>query len=109
MSSVNITTLYPGLQAATDNSAKNSWQSAPAFPIAENIQELKLAVFEASQCKTQLDAALIYAKWGVPVFPCNWKPKDGLPKVNKHPVKGLGEGGLYLATIDPESNKRMVD
>ena len=80
---------------------KEAWKQAAPFPISENPGTWKVAVWAACQCKTQLEAALIYAKFGIPVFPCNWEPnEDGV--VKKHPVLAIGKGGLYLATIDPE-------
>jgi Bifunctional DNA primase/polymerase, N-terminal len=91
MSSDTNTTTGAGIQA------KEAWNQAAPFPITEKIQNLKVAVTAACECKTQLEAALIYAKFGIPVFPCNWKPnKDGA--IKKYPL--LGEGGLYLATTD---------
>ena len=87
-----------GKQGGT-NTEKEAWNQAAPFPITEDIRKLKVAVTTPHQHKTQLEAALIYAKFGVPVFPCNWKPdKDG--KLRKYPL--LGEGGLYLASIDPD-------
>jgi hypothetical protein len=55
---------------------KRIWKEAPPFQIAGDTRILKSAVFIASQCKTQLEAALVYASYGVPVFPCNWKLKS---------------------------------
>jgi hypothetical protein len=83
---------------AQDSPEKEAWNKAPPFSIAENIHKLKVAVRAACECKTQLEAALIYASFGIPVFPCNWKPNnDGA--IKKYPL--VGKGGLYLATIDP--------
>ena len=85
-------------------SSKEIWNELPPFPIAANPINWKVAVQTACECKTQLDAALTYARYGIPVFPCNWIPEkqeDRSYKVNKYPVKALGKGGLYLATIDP--------
>jgi KaiC/GvpD/RAD55 family RecA-like ATPase len=79
---------------AGESTEKEAWNKAAPFPIAENIQKLKVAVTAACQCKTQLEAALVYAKFGIPVFPCNWK----LDNESKYPM--LGKGGLYLATTD---------
>jgi bifunctional DNA primase/polymerase-like protein len=91
------TTTGAGKQGA--NTAKEAWNQAAPFPIAENIHKLKIAVTAARQCKTQGEAAEVYAKLGIPVFPCNSKPdKEG--KLRKYPL--LGEGGLYLATTDLE-------
>jgi len=92
-----FSTTRTGLQGP-ENIAKEAWNKADPFPIAKDIRKLKVAVTTSHEHKTQLEAALIYAKFGVPVFPCNWKPdKDG--KIRKYPL--VGEGGLYLATIDP--------
>ena len=52
---------------------KQSWNEAPPFPIASNPLNWKVAVAVACECKTQLEAALAYAHYGIPVFPCNWK------------------------------------
>ena len=80
---------------------KEAWQQADPFPISNNSINWKDAVWKACECKSQLEAALIYAGYGIPVFPCNWIPNaEGV--VKKHPVLALGKGGLYLATIDPE-------
>jgi len=88
-----------GKQGGT-NTEKEAWNQAAPFPITEDIRKLKVAVAAACDHKTQGEAALIYAKFGIPVFPCNWKSIDGT--IKKRPVKELGEGGLYLATTDPE-------
>ena len=97
MPSDDNTTTRAGIQA--DSIAKEAWLKADPFPIAENIQRLKVAVTAARQCKTQGEAAELYAKYGIPVFPCNSKPdKEG--KLRKFPL--LGEGGSYLATTDLE-------
>jgi hypothetical protein len=88
-----------GQQKQAETSAKEAWQQASPFPIAADPNKLKTAVTVALGCKTQLEAALTYASFGIPVFPCNWKPnKEG--KVSKRPVPELGEGGLYFATND---------
>jgi putative DNA primase/helicase len=83
-----------------DSKAQEAWNQAAPFPIAENVQKLKVAVTAACQCKTQGEAAELYARFGIPVIPCNWKPKDGA--IKKRPVEELGKGGVYLATTDPE-------
>jgi Bifunctional DNA primase/polymerase, N-terminal len=57
---------------------------------------LKPVVTEACRCKTQAEAAELYAKHGIPVFPCNWKLDEG----SKYPL--TGKGGFYLATINLE-------
>jgi hypothetical protein len=91
----------------TEGSAKNSWQQADPLPIASDPIRFKVGVWKASECKTQLEAALTYAEYGVPVFPCNWKPEqraDGAWKFSKYPL--VREGGLYLATIDPRIIKQ---
>jgi hypothetical protein len=97
MSSSDYTSTTGGGSKAQDTTAKEAWTQAAPFPIAENIQKLKVAVTAARQCKTQGEAAELYASLGIPVIPCNWKPnKDGA--IKKYPL--LGEGGLYLATTD---------
>ena len=68
---------------AERNSAKEAWEQAPPFTIADNLHKLKIVVWEAQQCKTQLEAALLYASYGVPVIPCNWKPKKGETKIQQ--------------------------
>jgi hypothetical protein len=86
----------PGLQPAVDG--KTSWQRVEPFPIAADPRKLKVAVCLASQCKTQLEAALAYASYGVPVIPCNFKPnEEGV--LSKYPL--LPSPGVYLASIDP--------
>ena len=85
--------------------AKESWKQAFPFLIAEDICKLRIAVAAACERKTQGEAAEVYASYGVPVFPCDWrlkKQKDGLKKVSKGPLPELGKGGLYLATADLE-------
>ena len=96
----NIQQMADRIQQSVRERLKQAWNEAPPFPIASNPLNWKVAVAVACECKTQLEAALAYAHYGIPVFPCNWKPdKEG--KVNKRPAHGIGEGGLYLATIDP--------
>jgi len=99
MSNDTHTTTGARKQGGT-STEKEAWNQAAPFPIAENIQRLKVAVTAACQrCKTQGEAAELYARFGIPVIPCNWKPnKDGA--IKKYPL--LGEGGLYLATTDLE-------
>ena len=85
--------------------AKESWKQAVPFLIAEKICKLRIAVAAACERKTQGEAAEVYASYGVPVFPCDWrlkKQKDGLKKVSKGPLPELGKGGLYVATADLE-------
>ena len=89
---------FGGQSKAPENIVKEAWNQAAPFPIAEDIRKLKVAVTTTDQRKTQLEAALIYAKFGIPVIPCNWKP-DSEGKIRKYTL--LGKGGLYLATIDP--------
>jgi hypothetical protein len=68
------------------------------FPIADDLSKLKSAVWKAINCNSQLDAALAYAEYGIPVLPCNWKYNDeGV--LSKYPL--VSRPGLYLATIDP--------
>jgi hypothetical protein len=96
VSDVNRTDPYT--TKPSGSKVQQAWIQASPFPIAENIQKLSSAVFAACQCKTQGEAAEVYARYGIPVIPCNWKPnKDGA--IKKYPL--LGEGGLYLATTDP--------
>jgi hypothetical protein len=87
-----------GGESKASDIAKEIWNKASPFPITEDILRWKVAVNAARQCKTQGEAALIYAKFGIPVFPCNSKPdKEG--KLRKYPL--AGEGGLYLTSTDP--------
>jgi hypothetical protein len=51
---------------------------------------LRIAVEAACKCKTQGEAAEVYASYGIPVFPCDWRPG---PKA-KRP---LCKNGLYDA------------
>ena len=60
---------------ATSGRAKETWSQAEPFPIAADLSKLKSAVTIACQRKTQLEAALVYAQFGIPVIPCNWKPE----------------------------------
>jgi hypothetical protein len=62
------------------------------------VLKFKVAVGEASQAKTNGEAALIYAMAGFPVVPCNWRP-DATGKIDKRP---LVKGGVYAATVDLE-------
>jgi hypothetical protein len=88
-------------QHSTENQqtqADNAWNRTEPFPIAGNPSKLKVVVWLASQRKTQLDAALKYAEFGIPVIPCNWKYNDeGV--LSKYPLPG--KGGVYVATTDP--------
>jgi hypothetical protein len=78
--------------------AKEAWQRAEPFPIAADPSKIKVAVWLASQCKAQLEAALKYAEYGIPVLPCNWKYNDkGV--LSKYPM--VRKPGVYLATTDP--------
>jgi hypothetical protein len=83
---------------APSNSAKEAWDKAPPFPIAENTRKFGSVVTAACQCKTQAEAAELYAKYGIPVIPCNWKLDEG----SKFPLTGKGEGGVYFATTNLE-------
>jgi hypothetical protein len=78
---------------------KNAWHQAPPFPITEHPLDWKAAVWLAYECKTQLEAALVYAKYGIPVFPCGVWEQQKL--VSKKPIPEIGKGGLYRATTDP--------
>ena len=94
---------YGGTQQRTAaERLKQIWNQSDPFPIALDLApyKWKVAVSTACACKTQLEAALVYAQYGIPVFPCNWLP-DEAGKVNKYPLRELGKGGLYRATIDP--------
>jgi predicted P-loop ATPase len=81
-------------------SPAEAWKRGELFPIAEDLSKLKSAVKEACAGNSQLDAALTYVKYGVPVFPCKETPDRGKTVASKAPYM-KGEGGLYLATIDP--------
>jgi hypothetical protein len=99
-----------GKQRSAAEKLKEKWKQSPPFPIAlnSNPYKWKVAVSAACNSKTQLEAALVYVERGIPVFPCNWLP-DKAGKVNKYPLRELGKGGLYLATIDPRCYQIMVD
>jgi hypothetical protein len=94
--------------AQAQNTAKDKWQQEEPFPIAKDTRVLKVAVGAACDCKTQLEAALAYAEWGIPVFPCLDKPRTYKGKLwePKSPMPELGKGGLYHATIDPEQIRK---
>ena len=47
-----------------------------------------------------LAAALDYAAWGIPVFPCS--PDNKQPLTPKESAPGAKDGGLYLATCDAQ-------
>ena len=84
---------------------RETWQKSSVFFIAGDLSKLKIAVDEACKCKTQGEAAEVYCSYGIPVFPCEWRPekqKDGSFKLNKRPLRELGEGGLYLASASQE-------
>ena len=109
----NNTSKNGGRSKGPDNAAKEAWKQATPFPIAEDIQKLKVAVSRACACKTQLEAALVYASHGIPVFPCEWQVRTKQTKKGtfntkpKGPLIELGKGGLYLATIDPTQIKSL--
>jgi hypothetical protein len=96
---MTATTTSNGRSKARSVSAKEAWETAPQFAIAAEISQLKVAVWHAKQCETQLQAALVYANYGVPVIPCNCRQNQGETKINKHP---LNKPGVYGATTDPE-------
>ena len=60
--------------------------------------------------QSMLDAALWWAKRGIPVFPCNPSTEKKITKSPMLPAKkgpgGKQTGGLYLATTGPEQIKR---
>jgi hypothetical protein len=87
---------------------KEVWLQGEPFPIAADTSRWEVAVAEACECKTQLEAALVYAKYGIPVFPClpaevRRTGQDGKERVYKakSPRPQIGIGGVYLGTIDP--------
>jgi hypothetical protein len=91
------------ISEAISGRADNTWSRTEPFPIAADPMGLKTAVWLASQCKTQLEAALKYAEYGIPVIPCNWKPnEEGF--IKKYPL--VRAPGVYRATIDPEQIKQ---
>jgi hypothetical protein len=64
------------------------------------------AVREAVETDRMLDAALIYAKHGIPIFPVDHRNKRPIPKrdpdpTGKHPRGIPRTGGFYKATCDP--------
>jgi hypothetical protein len=94
-------------QGASEN-PKQIWNELPPCQIAADTRLLKVAVFRASQCKTQLEAALIYASYGIPVLPCLWEAREYRGKLRKakSPMPELGEGGVYHATVNPDQIKQ---
>jgi hypothetical protein len=66
-------------EASGKDAAKEAWTQAPPFPIAENMWELKIAVWSTCETKSSGEAAEIYASHGIPGFPCGqWKKQpDG--------------------------------
>jgi hypothetical protein len=86
-----------GSRKQAERSAKDSWQRDPVFLIAEDISKLKITVEAACKCKTQGEAAEVYIEHGIPVFPCDWRPKKGSTKASKAP---LCKNGLYGADSD---------
>jgi hypothetical protein len=43
----------------TQAEARAAWDIAPLFPVADDPNSLKIAVWTALNCKTQLEAALV--------------------------------------------------
>jgi hypothetical protein len=87
---------------------REAWLKGEPFSIAADTSRWKVAVAEACECKTQREAALVYAKYGIPVFPCLPQEyrrvgQDGKERVYKakSPRPQIGIGGVYLGTIDP--------
>jgi Bifunctional DNA primase/polymerase, N-terminal/Family of unknown function (DUF5906) len=97
-----------GLGKQAESSAKEIWNQSDPFPIAADTRKPKTAVWTACKCETQLEAALVYASYGIPVIPCLHEPRTYKGKLwkAKGPLPEIGEGGLYLATIDPEQIKK---
>jgi putative DNA primase/helicase len=88
---------------------REAWLQGDPFPIAVVTQHWKTAVEEACKCKTQHEAALVYAKYGIPIFPCLPEElrrvgQDGKERVYKakSPRPQIGIGGVYLGTTDPK-------
>jgi hypothetical protein len=86
---------------------REAWLQGNPFPIANDTRQWKVAVEAACKCNTQREAALVYAKFGIPIFPClskelRRKGKDGKERIYgaKSPRPQIGTGGLYLGTID---------
>src|SRR5262249_32042337 len=78
--------------------------------VEKNSPGLAAAVREAcavyARTGRMLDAALIYAKHGVPIFPVDHRNKRPIPKRDPDPTGKLkdgipGTGGFYKATCDP--------
>ncbi len=78
------------------------------YPPASNVLRLAVrhAIYAYRKSGRMLDAALAYARFGVPVFPVTPDRKKPIPKRDydpdgKYPDGIPGTGGIYKATTDP--------
>jgi hypothetical protein len=78
-------------KAAARKGAKTDWKAGPVFPVASDPALLGNAVSAALRAGSTLDAALVLARAGVPVFPVSSVGQK----------KPLNAHGVYSATIDP--------
>ena len=77
-------------KAAAPNTAKAVWRAGPRFPIASDPGVWREAIAAAVGAGSALEAALAFARYGVPVFPVS-------PMGRKKP---LNAHGVYSATTD---------
>ena len=77
-------------KAGARKAAKTEWNAGPVFPVASELALLGSAISTASRAGSTLDAALVLAQAGVPVFPVSSVGQK----------KPLNAHGVYSATID---------
>ena len=79
-----------------DEDRKAAWKAAPPFPIATS-QKWKIACALARHAPNPKAAALVYARFGVPVIPCN--PVE-TGENSKRPYVSIYEGSIDPAQIE---------